>query len=299
MSRSTTSTSAPECVLRYTATVGESPLWHAREKRLYWIDIQKRKLHRFNPSTGRNESFSLPEIVTSFTFRKGGGLLLTLKKRFAFFDPATGELEQIGSVDARLPNNRFNDGKCDPNGNFWTGTMNSVKWKSPSGHLFRIDPERTIRTMRSRVVCSNGCGWSPDGKTFYHTESFRYAIYAYDFNWRRGTLSRRRVFAGVDPKSGGFPDGMTVDRDGFVWSCMVGPGQIWRYDPAGKVVKVLSLPVPRATDCTFGGAKLDTLFITTARETMSPAQLKRFPLSGSLFACKPGVRGIPGNLFPG
>lgn len=299
MSRSTTVASAPECVLRHTATVGESPLWHEREKRLYWIDIQRRKLHRFNPATGRNESFSLPEIVTSFTFRKGGGLLLTLKKTFAFFDPETNRLEKIGSVDARLPNNRFNDGKCDPTGNFWAGTMNSVKWKSPSGHLFRIDPERKIRTMRSKVVCSNGCGWSPDGKIFYHTESFRHAIYAYDFNLRRGTLSRRRVFARVDRRSGGFPDGMTVDREGFVWSCVVGLGQIWRHDPGGKVERVLRLPVPRATDCTFGGEKLDTLYITTARETMSRRDLKRYPLSGSLFACRPGVRGMRGNFFPG
>ncbi len=299
MSRSFDSACVPECVLRHTATVGESPLWHAKQKRLYWIDIQKQKLHRFDPSSRRNESFPLPEIVTGFTFRKSGGLLLTLKKSFALFDPDTNQLERIGAVDARLPNNRFNDGKCDPLGNFWAGTMNAVKWKSPSGHLFRIDPEWKIRTMRSKVVCSNGCGWSPDGKTFYHTESFRYVIYAYDFNLRRGTLSRRRVFARVGPKSGGFPDGMTVDREGFVWSCIVGLGQIWRHDPTGKVERVLSLPVPRATDCTFGGVKLDTLYVTTARETMSRRDLNRYPLSGSLFACKPGVRGMPAICFPG
>ncbi|HEY4248658.1 MAG TPA: SMP-30/gluconolactonase/LRE family protein [Lacunisphaera sp.] len=299
MSRSIAIAAAPSCVLRHKAIVGESPLWHAKEQRLYWIDIQKRKLHRFNPSTGRNESFSLPEIVTSFAFRKNGGLLLTLKKSFALFDPGAGQLQRIGAVDARLPNNRFNDGKCDPGGNYWAGTMNAVKWKAPSGHLFRIDPERKIRTMRSKVVCSNGCGWSPDGRTFYHTESFRYAIYAYDFSSRGGTLSRRRVFARVNPRSGGFPDGMTVDEKGFVWSCVVGLGQIWRHDPGGKVERVLSLPVPRATDCAFGGVKLDTLYITTARETMSARDLKSYPLSGSLFACKPGVQGMPANVFPG
>jgi sugar lactone lactonase YvrE len=299
MNHSVAIAAVPRCVFRHDATVGESPLWHPKQKRLYWIDIQKRKLHRFDPAGGRNESFTLPEIVTSFTFRKDGGLLLTLKKSFAFFDPDTNRLERIGSVDARLPNNRFNDGKCDPDGNFWAGTMNAVEWKSPSGHLFRIDPARKIRTMRSKVVCSNGCGWSPDGKTFYHTESFRYAIYAYDFNRRRGTLSRRRVFARVEPKSGGFPDGMTIDRDGFVWSCVVGLGQIWRHDPDGKVERVLTLPVPRATDCAFGGVKLDTLYITTARETMTARDLRRHPLSGSLFACKLGVRGRPADFFQG
>ena len=287
------------CVLRHKAIVGESPLWQQREKRLYWIDIQKKKLHRFDPVTGKNESFSLPEIITSFTFRKGGGLLLTLKKSFAFFDPDTGKLERLGSVDARLPNNRFNDGKSDSQGNFWAGTMNSVKWKSPSGHLFCLDASGKIQMKRSKVVCSNGCGWSPDGRTFYHTESFRYAIYAYDFDPRGGTLSRRRVFARVDPKSGGFPDGMTVDREGFIWSCIVGLGQIRRYDSKGRVERVLTLPVPRATDCTFGGEKLATLYITTARETMKPRELQKFPLSGSLFAYTPDVKGMPAASFAG
>jgi sugar lactone lactonase YvrE len=198
-----------------------------------------------------------------------------------------------------LPNNRFNDGKCDPKGNFWAGTMNSVKWKSPSGHLFCLDSSGKIQMKRSKVVCSNGCGWSPDGRTFYHTESFRYAIYAYDFDPRGGKLSRRRVFARVDPKSGGFPDGMTVDRAGFVWSCIVGLGQIRRYDPNGKIERVLALPVPRATDCTFGGEKLATLYITTARETMKSRELQKFPLSGSLFAYASDVKGIPARSFEG
>jgi sugar lactone lactonase YvrE len=290
---------APVCVLRRKAIVGESPLWHSGQQRLYWIDIQKRKLHRFDPATGRNESFPLPELITSFAFRKAGGLILTLKKNLAFFDPENGRLDQLAEVEVRQPNNRFNDGKCDPSGNFWAGTMNAVKWKSPSGHLFRITRELKIESMRSKVVCSNGSGWSPNGRIFYHTESFRYAIYAYDFDPADGTISRRRVFARVNPRSGGFPDGMTVDAEGCVWSCIVGLGCIVRYRPDGTIERRVWLPVPRATDCTFGGRKLDILYITSARETMKPGDLRRSPLSGSLFACRPGVRGLPATAFAG
>ncbi|MGH7995994.1 MAG: SMP-30/gluconolactonase/LRE family protein [Opitutaceae bacterium] len=287
------------CVLRRKTMVGESPLWHSGQRRLYWIDVQGRKLHRFDPASGRDESFSLPEPITGLAFRKRGGLLLTLRKSLAFFDPDRRRLDRLARVEPRQPGNRFNDGKCDPGGNFWAGTMNATRWKAPSGHLFRVDPELDVRIRRSNVVCSNGCGWSPDGLTFYHTESFRYAVYAYDFDAGTGAISRRRVFARVDPRSGGFPDGMTVDREGGVWSCLVGLGRIVRYDPRGAIERQIELPVPRATACAFGGDKLDILYITSAREKMGPADLRRWPLSGSLFACRPGVRGLPAHVFAG
>ncbi len=299
MKRATPTTAAPVCVWRGRAIIGESPLWNVEENKLYWIDIQQQRLHRFDPRTRRNETFRLPEVVTSFTFRKNGGLLLTLKKTFAFFDPATGELERFGSVELDEDNNRFNDGKADPAGNYWAGTMNSKEWKTPAGRLYRFGRDHAVQTMLTKLVCSNGCGWSPDGRTFYHTQTFRYIIHAYDWNPRTGGLSRRRVFAEVDPKSGGFPDGLTVDAEGFVWSCQVGLGRIVRYDPAGNIERIVPLPVPRATDCTFGGDDLGTLYITTARETMDAAALRRAPLSGSLFAMRPGVYGLPARRFAG
>lgn len=288
-----------ECVLPWEATVGESPVWHPAEQRLYWIDIQGKQIHRFDPATRLNETFQLPEIVTCIALRAQGGLVLTLKKDFAFFDPATGQLEKISSVEQGLPDNRFNDGKCDPQGRFWAGTMDAKDWKKPSGSLFRMDVDHSVRLMQPQVVCSNGSGWSPDGRTMYHTETFRYAVFAYDFEPLSGAISNRRTFAEIDRNSGGFPDGMTVDADGFVWSNLVGLGRIVRYDPDGKVERIVQLPVPRATDCTFGGPSLNTLYITSARETMTPEQLKSAPLSGSLFAIDAGVSGLPSTAFAG
>jgi len=290
---------AMRCVLPWEATVGESPVWSAEEQCLYWIDIQKKRVHKFDPVTRGNVTFELPEIVTSAALRASGGLVLTLEKDFAVFDPRTGSLNRIGHVEADVPDNRFNDGKCDPSGSFFAGTMDAKNWSAPAGHLFRMDPDQKISTVQSEVICSNGSGWSPDGRTMYYIESFRYAVFAYDVEQQSGALSNRRTFLSIDRHGGGFPDGMTVDSDGFVWCNLVGLGQIHRYDPTGALERIVQLPVPRATDCTFGGPDLRTLFVTSARETMTPPQLAAAPLSGSLFAYAAPVAGLQASAFRG
>jgi sugar lactone lactonase YvrE len=287
------------CVLPWQAMVGESPVWDSQSQSLYWIDIQCKHIHRFHPASCRNQTFDLPEIVTSIALRAAGGLVLTLKKHFAIFDPATLALQRLAAVESDTPNNRFNDGKCDPQGRFWAGTMDAVHWSAPAGRLYRLDAGKTIATMQTDVICSNGSGWSPDGRTMYYTESFRYTLFAYDFDAGGGAIANRRPFATLDPNGGGFPDGMTVDAEGFVWSNLVGLGRLHRYDPDGKLERIVQLPVPRATDCTFGGTDLKTLYITTARETMTSDQLAAAPLSGSLFALNCDVRGLPSHSFAG
>lgn len=295
----TISSESIRCVLPWHAIVGESPIWHPGEQSLYWVDIQSKQIHRFHPSSGKNQTFDLPEIVTCIDLRAAGGLVLTLRKHFATFDPATAQLERIAKVEPDLPDNRFNDGKCDPQGRFWAGTMNAVHWSSPCGNLYRLDADKTFTVMESNVICSNGNDWSPDGRKMYYTESFRYAIVVYDFDPDTGVISNRLPFATLNSNGGGFPDGMTVDADGFVWSNVVGLGQIHRYDPQGKLERIIQLPVPRATDCTFGGPDLKTLYVTSARETMTPEQLASAPLSGSLFAIDCDVRGLPSTPFAG
>jgi sugar lactone lactonase YvrE len=287
------------CVLPCDAIVGESPLWHMQERRLYWVDIQGKEVHRFDPATARNETFSLPDIVTCLAFRKQGGLVLTLRKNFAFFDPDSGKLEMLASVEADKPDNRFNDGRVDPQGRFWAGTMGNTAWDQPVGSLYRFDPDQTLTRMQSNVACSNGTAWSPDGRIMYYTESFRYAIFAYDFDASTGTLTNRRVFAAVDRQLGAFPDGLCVDAEGGVWSNQVGIGRVVRYDPAGNITCEIQLPVPRACGCAFGGDDLQTLFITSARETMTTQDLQKAPLSGSLFAVKTGMKGLPAIAFDG
>ncbi len=288
-----------ECVQREEAIVGESPVWCPAEKALYWVDITGRKIHRYHPATGASETFQLPHPVTDLAMRSQGGLVLSLKKKFALFDLATQQLTYLDDPEADKPENRFNDAKCDRQGRFWAGTMGNVHWDEPCGALYRLDADGTITRHQTDVLCANGMGWSPDNRTMYFTESFRYTIYAYDFDAAAGTLSNRRVFASLDPKSGGFPDGLTVDVEGYVWSVHNAIGKVVRYTPSGETAATIELPVPRPCGCIFGGEMLDILYITSARETLTPAQIARYPLSGSLFAAVPGVHGIAEPHFAG
>jgi len=288
-----------ECVQREEAVVGESPVWCSRERVLYWVDITGRKIHRFWPATRKSDAFDLPHPVTALAVRSRGGLVLLLRKKFAFFDLATRQLSYLDDPEADKPENRFNDAKCDREGRFWAGTMGDVHWDAPCGALYRLDPDGTITCHQTDVICANGMGWSPDNRTMYFTESFRYAIFAYDFDSAGGKLSNRRVFASLDAKGPGFPDGLTVDTEGHVWSVHNAVGRVVRYTPAGEIERVVELPVPRPCGCAFGGENLDTLYITTARETLTPAQIAQYPLSGSLFAADIGVCGLPEAEFAG
>jgi sugar lactone lactonase YvrE len=288
-----------ECVVREEAIVGESPVWSPREQALYWVDITGQKIHRFHPGSGANETFHLPEPVTALALRAKGGLVLSLRKAFALFDLESQQLTYLGNPEVDRPENRFNDAKCDRQGRFWAGTMGAVHWDAPCGALYRLDADGSITRLQDQVICANGMGWSPDNRTMYFTESFRYAVFAYDFDATAGTISNRRVFAEVDRASGGFPDGLTVDAEGHVWSVHNAIGRVVRYTPEGRIERTIELPVPRPCGCTFGGEGFDTLYITTARETLTPEQLVKYPLSGSLFAATPGVRGLPEAEFGG
>lgn len=284
---------------RDTAIVGECPVWDGNSARLLWVDIQGRTLRRFDPASGRNEVFPLPDLVTSVHLRERGGVILTMRKEFAFYDPENGNLELLADPEPNLPGNRFNDAACDRRGRLWAGTMNAKHWAEPVGDLYLFDESLAPVRKRAKVVCSNGTGWSPDGQTMYHTESFRYAIFAYDYDPETASITNRRVFLQLDPTGGEFPDGLTVDIDGHVWSAHVGRGRIVRYDPAGQAEREIQLPVTRGTSCAFGGRMLDMLFITTARETLNEEQLHKEPLAGSLFVVDPECRGMAETPFRG
>jgi sugar lactone lactonase YvrE len=288
-----------QCVLKADAVIGEAPLWCTRTQRLYWADIVGKKVHIFNPADGSNQTTELPELVTSISTRRGSaGLLLTLRSSFAFFDPATKKLDVLAEPEPHKPGNRFNDGKCDRQGRLWAGTMGDVDWDSPVGSLYRFDPGNKVTRMEEGVCCSNGLGWSPDNKTLYFCESFRYKIHAYDFDAPTGAIANRRVFASVDA-NGAFPDGLTVDREGFIWSAQPVFGRLVRYDPKGVIERIIELPVSRGTSVMFGGPDLDVLYVTTMRGTLSDEQLAEEPLAGSLLALRPGVKGIAETPFAG
>jgi L-arabinonolactonase len=287
------------CVADTKSIVGESPLWNAAEQCVYFVDIPQRQLHRLNVGNMMLESFGTPDIATAVALRRARGLILTFERTLAFFDPATKSFDAAIDMPSEPTGNRFNDGKCDRQGRFWAGTMSKTQWDEPCGSLYRFGSDLTATQMVSELRCSNGLGWSPDSRTFYFVESFAHAIYAFDFEAQSGVISGRRVFATLDPASGAFPDGLTVDAEGHVWNAQPVFGRLVRYDPDGRIDQIVETPVSRCTSCAFGGDDLGTMYVTSAQDSLTPEELIEEPLAGGLFAFRPGVAGIAETPFIG
>jgi sugar lactone lactonase YvrE/DNA-binding IclR family transcriptional regulator len=286
-----------ECVLPLSASLAEGPFWSMREQRLYWVDILAPAVHRFDPATGTNETCSLPRLVSSAIEREGGGLIVTTTDGVEELDFQSRRLVTRAQPEAMQPENRFNDAKCDALGRLWAGTM-SLDATRKSGALYRIEPDHRWQRVDQPFTVANGLDWSLDGRTFYFTDSSAGAIYAYDFDPESGALGKRRVFARIEPGDGR-PDGLTVDAEGCVWSALWDGWCVRRFDPQGRVIRDLRVPVPRPTSVAFGGTDLKTLFITSARVRVPAKILAEAPFSGGILAADVEVRGRPANLFAG
>lgn len=285
------------CVLPWGANLAEGPLWSAREQRLYWVDILAPAVYRFDPVTGVNESCPLPRLVGAVVERAGGGLAALTMDGLEALDFETRKLTPMVDPEAQLPLNRFNDGKCDPAGRLWAGTM-SLDATRKSGALYRIDGNLDWRCMDQLFTVANGLDWSPDGKTFYFTDSAAGLIYAYAFDVAAGELGARRIFARIDPADGR-PDGLTVDSQGCIWSALWDGWAVRRFDSEGRMMSDLRLPVPRPASVAFGGPEYRQLFITSARIRLPARILAEAPFSGGVFAADVGVAGRPARTFAG
>ena len=289
------------CVVDARAELGESTYWDPAAEVLWWIDIYGPTIHRFDPATGRNESWPAPEYPGCLAVRESGGLVVSLASGFHFFDPATGTFTPIVDPERDVADSRFNDGKTDREGRFWSGTMWEAPGKEPAkiGALWRLDRDLTAHKVIAGVGCSNGLAWSPDSKTMYFTDSHTHFVWAYDFDKATGTVENRRVF--IDFSVEGFiVDGATVDAEGPYWLTVPFKGKVLAYDPAGRLIRSIDLPVDLPTCCEFGGKDLDTLYVTTAVYSRAPRGGSSGPQAGSLFAITGlGVKGLPLVPFGG
>jgi sugar lactone lactonase YvrE len=276
--------------------LGEGPVWDVQEQAFYWLDIRGCLVRRYDWSSGRTQSWTLPEMVGSLAIRERGGLLLAMRSSISFFDPATGALERVAAPEAGRENMRFNDGKCDRQGRFWSGTMNDLV-REPSGTLYRLDPQRGCVAQFNGLRTPNSLAWSPDGRIMYFADSRSQVIHAYPYEPATGELGAPRVFHTVEPPA--IPDGATVDAAGFVWSALYGGSRVVRIAPDGSVDRTIELPVEQPTSCQFAGPNLDVLFITTARQRLTQEQLAQQPLAGALLAADVGVRGLPETRYRG
>lgn len=283
-------------VLEAQARLGEGPSWDDRAGRLLWVDILAGLVHRLDPRTGENETVSAGQCVSIAVPSSDGRVLVALQESLAWVDFARGSLAAHAGGRFEGPPNRLNDGKCDPAGRLWVGSMSQCA-EARTGALFRIEGGGSASRQLEGVACSNGLDWSPDGRTFYYIDSGNRSLEAFDFDLVRGTLSGRRTVLGIPPGLGS-PDGACVDREGCVWIALYGGGAVIRVDPLRRrIVGRVAVPASHVTSCAFGGPDLEDLYITTAREGLDRVQLAAQPLAGAIFRARPGARGMPAFRF--
>lgn len=280
-------------ILEARARLGECPFWDATHNLLYWVDIHNHRVHQFNPTTQEDRFFNVGDVVGPIAPAGSDRVILAQRDRVAFLHTQTGQLTPLVSVEADKPSNRFNDGKCDPQGRFWFG---SISQESHQANLYRYDPDGSLHLVESKLTISNGLGWSPDGNTFYLTDSQPHKIDAYDFDAATGSITNRRIL--IDLSEEEFePDGMTIDAEGCLWSAMWNGWCVIRFDSEGKEMLRVELPVQRPTSCTFGGEHLTDLFITTASVGLSQQEIEQGICAGDLFCVQTDVVGLPSYAF--
>ncbi|MEI8314093.1 MAG: SMP-30/gluconolactonase/LRE family protein [Verrucomicrobiota bacterium] len=276
------------------AALGEGAIWDARRKALYWVDILGQRFWRLDSATGKQEAFEVGQFVGTIVPRRQGGVLLALHHGLAAYDFDTRKLTMLCDPEDGKPELRFNDGKCDPAGRFWAGTM-PVEKRAPIGSLFCLFPDLHCDRMLTGVACSNGIVWSLDRRTMYYIDTPRVAVDAFDYNLETGAISNRRIAITIPPGIGR-PDGSTLDADGMLWVAHWGGGRVTRWNPqTGKLLATVNVPAQQVTSCAFGGPKLDRLFITTARRGVETTD----PLAGGLFCVDVGVKGLEAFEFAG
>jgi L-arabinonolactonase len=279
----------PQCA------VGEGPVWDVQSQRLYWIDILGKTVHCLDPASGRTTSWRVPKIIGSMAISRDGNAIVALQDGVYRLDFASGACELLATSADLNEQVQLADGKVDRRGRFIVGSSDRGM-KEARGGLYALDPGATsLRQLDQDIFLSNGPCWSLDDRTFYHADSIRKLIFAYDYDIGQGTLSNRRPFAGTT-ELGGIPDGATVDAEDHVWSAICEGGKLVRFRPDGSIERIVEMPLKLPGSVMFGGPELDRLYVPT----LSPAFLGRpaDPLDGSTFVVEElGIRGVPEPRF--
>ena len=275
-------------------TLGEGVVWDAGAGLLLWTDIQQSELWTLD-SSGEIKVANAPERIGSFAPCESGGNIVAFASGFAFWDPKTGQRQDIEKFEAHLPTTRLNDGGTDRQGRFLAGGVDE-EGGNPISSLCRVDFDLSVHTLLTDICCSNSLCFSPDGRIMYFADMPKAAIWRFDYDIDSGVPFNRQIFATFEDQPG-IPDGSCVDADGCLWNAQWNGGRIVRYTPTGRIDRVVEMPVRKPTCVAFGGARLDTLYITSARYLTQPHELEAEPLAGALFAISPGVTGLANEKF--
>lgn len=276
---------------------GENPMWDVRRQVLHYIDNSGMKVHTCDPASGKSRTLDMPAVITTLVLRQGGGAVVTLRTGIHFLDLESGELELVHPLPDPPPH-VYNDGKVDSRGRFVIGasTANFAN-PEPDGGLFRLDPDRSLTRLDSGIHFSNSPCWSPDGATFYFSDSWLKTTYAYDYDAETGTVSNRRPFVDTS-ELGGLPDGATVDAEGLYWVAVYGSGKIATYRPDASLARTIDMPVKLVSSMMFGGPDLDRLFVTTIEQGALGEPVEDG--AGNLYVIDGlGAKGLPEHHFAG
>jgi sugar lactone lactonase YvrE len=278
------------------ARLGEGPVWNADIQQLFWVDIFNHRVHQFDPATGHDRYFDVGDLVGAIALADNDRLLLALRDRLALLNIQTGEVTPLHQIEFSHPTDtRLNDGKCDAQGRFWVGSISDTPGQAA---LYRYDPDGSLQVMETGLTISNGLGWSPDGATFYLTDSAQRKIYAYDFEAKTGSIRDRRVLIDLSDEIAE-PDGLTIDQQGNIWSALWNGWCIACFHPNGQEISRVKVSVQRPTCVTFGGSDLTDLYITSASVGLSQQEIKQGFFAGDLFCLSNPAIGLPTQRFLG
>lgn len=287
-----------KAVLAYEikAELGEGAYWNHLTQTFYWVDIEGKKLYIFDPATQKNRSFDTPSRIGTVVPANSTEAMVALEDGIHILNTDDGSLMMYAEIESKIADNRMNDGKCDPAGRLWVGSMHMPQ-STANGSVYMIDGKGSYKVMIDSVTISNGIVWTKDAKTMYYIDTPTGYVRAYDYDNVTGFISNERKVIEV-PESIGFPDGMAIDNEDKLWVGLWNGNKVARYDPlTGKMMSSIDVPAHNVTACAFGGPNLDTLYITTASIDMTDAELDSMPFSGSLFKAVPGVQGVQSAQF--
>ncbi len=286
----------PELAYRAEATTGEGSIWHPDRKSIFWVDIEGKTLYEFLPETKTSEKWTFDRMVTTVVPETANSVIVALQDEIIRLNLSDGSSASIAKINDGGGSLRCNDGKCDPEGRLWVGTMTLTAPRN-SAALYMIHANATVEKKIDSVTISNGIVWTADKKYMYYNDTPTGRIARYKYDAVSGDVIYDGVAVTLERGTGG-ADGMTIDSEGNLWVAQWGGYGVYCYNPVtGKLIRKIEVPAPNVASCAFGGENLDILYITTARAGLSDEKLKEYPLSGSLFCCKPGVKGVQPNYF--
>jgi sugar lactone lactonase YvrE len=272
------------------AILGESPFWDDKNSALYWVDIIGKKLNSYKPNIKENHSYSFSKLVCNVVKRKNGDLILSLEDGIYSFRQSNNKLHQIVQPDTLGVDNRFNDGKCDPQGRFWSGTMN-MNGEKHQGKLYCLNQDGILEQKLDRLSISNGIAWNKELNKMYFIDTPTQKIVSFDFNFKNGEINNIESIFKFSEKDGS-PDGMTIDSEGMLWVSLWGGGKVAKIDPLKKKwIDSINVPAKLVTSCVFGGEDLKTLYITTACFGLTEEELEETPHAGGIFSINLNVKG--------